>query len=126
MGYLLIVVVAPILGTGGGAALLAGAFARDRQPQRLRILGALVLLLATGLWILATAAGGGYGNAIAAFQELILVSATALVGAGVLILKAPAARRVAGVLLITAYPMLLVGFALAGSALSPDTTHIGR
>jgi hypothetical protein len=116
MVYLLFVGILPVLGTGGGAALLASAFRGNGQPHVLKIVGGVVLLLATGLWIFATAAGGGY-SAVAAAQQLIVASAAALVGAGVLILKPPAGRRIAALLLATAYPLLLFGLALAGSML---------
>ncbi len=88
-------------------------------------LGAVGFLLATGLWIFATAAGGGY-SAVAAVHELIVASAATLVGAVVLVLKPPAARRVAALLLVTAYPLVLFGLALAGSILSSAATRAGR
>ena len=55
-----------------------------------------------------------------AVHELIFASAAALVGAIVLILKPPTARRVAAVLLVTVYPLMLFGLALAGSTLFPS------
>src|ERR1700726_1602580 len=106
MPYLLFVVVLPVVSTGGAVVLLAGAFRDDRQRHSLRVLGAVSLLVSTGLWILATAAGGGY-SALAAVHELIVASVAALVGAVVLILKPPAARRVAALLLLTVYPLML-------------------
>jgi hypothetical protein len=118
VAYLVFVIVVPILGTGGATAFLTGAFGSNGQPHRLRIVGAAFLLVATGLWVLVTAAGGGYAGALGAVHELIVASAVALVGAAILILKPPAARRVAAVMLVTAYPMLLVGFALTGSMLA--------
>lgn len=112
-----------MVATGGAAALVAEAFRTGRQPRRRRILGAVGLLVATGLWILVTAAGGGY-SVLAAAYELIFASATALVGAVALILKPPRARRVAALLLITAYPLMLLGLAQAGSMLSPDARFV--
>src|SRR5712692_3097939 len=108
MPYLLFVGVLPMVSTGGAVVLLAGAFGRGRQPHLLRVVGAVGLLLATGLWIFATAAGGGY-SAVAAAHELIVASAATLVGAVVLMWKPPAARRVAALLLLTAYPLILFG-----------------
>lgn len=114
-----------MLSTGGAAALLAGAFRRGGKPHLLRLVAAGVLLLATGLWVFLTAAGGGY-SALGALHELIFASAAALVGAVVLLLKPPAARRVAALLLVTAYPLMLFGFVLAGSMLAAAATGTGR
>ena len=89
-----------------------------------RIVGAVVLLVAIGLLVAVTSAGGGY-SALAGVHELIVASATALVGAGVLALKPPAARRVAAALLVTAYPLILVGFVLVGSMFASRTPPAG-
>jgi len=123
MGYLLIVGVLPVIGVGGAVALLTSAFSRAGQPRLFRILGATGLLLSTGLWIFVTATGGGY-SIVAATHELIVAATAALVGAIVLILKPPRARRVAALLLITAYPLILIGLAQAGSMLSPDARFV--
>jgi len=120
--YLLVVVVLPVVSTGGAVALLAGAFRRGSQPHLLKVLSAVGLLLATGLLIFATATGSGYSGVVA-FEELIVASAAALVGSVVLMLKPPAARRVTAVLLVTAYPVLLFGFGWAGSLLSSGATR---
>lgn len=115
--YLLFVLFLPVLFTGSATGLLAGAFEPGGRSHRPRILGAVGLLVATGLLILAMAAGGGY-SVLGAVQALIIASATALVGAAVLMLRPPAARRVAALLLVTVYPMVLVAFALVGSSFS--------
>jgi hypothetical protein len=125
IGYLVLVVVLPVLGTGGAAALLAGAFTTPYQPRMFRIAGAVVLLVAIGLLVAVTSAGGGY-SVLAGVHELVVASATALVGAGVLALKPPAARRVAAALLVTAYPLILVGFALVGSMFASSPPPAGR
>jgi hypothetical protein len=123
MGYLLVVGILPVVGVGGAVALLTSAFSRAGQPRLFRVLGASGLLVSTGLWIFVTATGGGY-SIVAAAQELIVATAAALVGAIVLIVKAPRARRVAALLLITAYPLMLIGLAQAGSMLSPDARFV--
>ena len=115
--YLLVVIVLPAAGTWGAVALLSSAFRRSGQPRLLRVLGAVGLLLVVGLLVFATATGSGYAG-VAAVQELIVASATGLVGAVVLTLKPPTARRVAAVLLVTAYPMVLFGLGWAGSLFS--------
>jgi hypothetical protein len=46
---------------------------------------------------------------------MIVASAAALVGASVLVLKPPAGRRIAALLLVTAYPLLLFVLILAGT-----------
>src|SRR5690348_10504350 len=120
--YLLIVVVLPVVSTGGAVALLAGAFKRGRQPHLFRILSAVGLLLAVGLLIFATATGSGYSGVVA-FEELIVASVASLVGSVVLVLKPPAARRLAAVLLVTAYPVVLFGLGWAGSLLSSGATR---
>lgn len=120
--YALVVIVVPAVSTGGAAALLAGAFRRRGQPERLRVLGAVGLLLVMGLLIFATATGSGYADLVA-FEELIVASASALVGSVVLMLKPPAARRVAAVLLVTGYPAVLFGLGWAGSLLSSGATQ---
>lgn len=125
MGYLLFVGILPVLSTGGAVALLAAAFRKGGEPHRLRVLGAAGLLLGTGLWTFATAAGGGY-SAVAAVHELIVASAAALVGATVLIVKPPSARRLAALLLVTAYPLVLFGLALAGNMLASDAARAAR
>lgn len=122
MLYPLLVVVVPVVSTGGAVALLAGAFRRGSQPHGLRVVGAVGLLLAVGLLIFATATGAGYSGVVA-FEELIVASAAALVGAVVLMLKPPAARRVVAVLLVTAYPLMLFGLGWAGSLLSSGATQ---
>src|SRR2546428_7527179 len=103
MLYLLFVVVVPVVSTGSAVALLEGAFTRGSQPNRVRVLGAGGLLLGTGLLIFATATGSGYSG-LAAFQELIVASAAALVGAVGLKFKPPSARPDVGLTPITAYP----------------------
>jgi len=118
MGYLLAVVVLPAVAVAAAVALLAAAFRRGGRPALLRILAAIGLLALTGLWIFLCATGGGY-SIVAAGEELVVASAAALVGALVLISKPPRARRVAAILLITAYPLILIGLAQAGSLLSP-------
>lgn len=120
--YPLFVVVLPVVGTGGAVALLTGAFRPGRQPHRLRVMGAVGFLLATGLLIFATATGNGYSGLVAS-EELIVASVAALVGAVVLMVKPPAARRVAAVLLVTAYPVVLFAFGWAGSLLSTGATR---
>ena len=125
LGYLLFVVVIPVAGTWGAVALLAGAFDRGWQLNR-RVLGAVGLLLVPGLLICATASGPGYAP-IVAMVQILVASAAALVGAVVLIWKPPAARRIAGLLLITIYPLGLVGLGWAGNVLvSSDTVHLVR
>jgi hypothetical protein len=119
--YVLFVMVAPVVCTGGAVALLAGAFKRGRQPHPFRLLSAVGLLLAMGLLIFATATGSAYSGAVA-FEELVVASAVALVGSVVLMLKPPAARRVAAVL-VTAYPVVLFGLGWAGSLLSSGATR---
>lgn len=121
MGYLLLVGVLPVLSTGGAVALLAGAFKKGGRPYLLRVLGAIGLLLVTGVLIFVTATGAGYSG-LAAAHELIVATAAALVGAIVLILKPPRARRVAALLFITAYPLMLFGLGWAGSLLSSGAT----
>jgi hypothetical protein len=116
MLYLLFIGL-PALGTAGGVALLARTFSESAQPPSLKIVGAVVPLLAAGLLIFATAAGGDYASAIVAVQQVVVASATALVGAVVLILRPPSARRIAALVLATAYPLLLFGLAVAGNAL---------
>jgi len=54
-------------------------------------------------------------SAIVSVWVLIIASAAALVGAGVLVLKPPAARRVAAVMLVTVYPLILLGLILAAN-----------
>jgi len=120
--YVLFVMVTPVVSTGGAVALLAGAFKRGRQPHPFRLLSAVGLLLAMGLLIFATATGSAYSGAVA-FEELVVASAVALVGSVVLMLKPPAARRVAAVLLVTAYPVVLFGLGWAGSLLSSGATR---
>jgi hypothetical protein len=120
--YLLFVIVLPVAGTWGAIALLAGAFRRGGQPNLRRVLGAVVLLLIPGLLIFVTASGSGYAGVVA-LEELIVASVGGLVGAVVLILKPPAARRVAAVLLVTAYPLVLFGLGWAGSLLSSRATQ---
>lgn len=120
--YLLFVVVLPVVSTGSATALLAGGLRRGRQPHLLRVLGAVGLLVATGLLIFVTATGAGYSG-LAAAQELIVASAAALVGAVILVMKPSAARRVAAILLVTAYPMTLFGLGWAGSMLSSGATR---
>ena len=120
--YLLFVVVLPVAGTWGAVALLAGAFRRSGQPRLLRILGAASLLLVPGLLIFVAATGRGYSG-LAALQVLLVASAVALVGAVVLIVKPPVARRIAAVLLVTVYPLVLFGLGWAGSLLSSSATR---
>jgi hypothetical protein len=120
--YAVLVLVAPLVSTGGAVALLAGAFGRGRQTHRFRVLSAAGVLLAMGLVIFGTAAGSSYSGVVA-FEELIVASAAALVGSVLLMFKPPAARRVAAVLLVTAYPAVLFGLGWAGSLLSSDGTH---
>jgi hypothetical protein len=120
--YLLFVVALPVVGTWGAVALLAGAFRRGRQPHLFRVLSAVGLLLAVGLLIFATATGAGYSGVVA-FEELIVASVASLVGSVVLVLKPPAARRLAAVLLVTAYPVVLFGLGWAGSLLSSGATR---
>lgn len=120
--YLLFVVVLPVASTWGAVALLAGAFRRASQPHLRRVLGAIGPLLVVGLLVFATATGSGYA-AVAALEELIVASAAGLVGAVVLILKPPTARRVAAVLLVTVYPLVLFGLGWAGSLLSSGATR---
>jgi hypothetical protein len=120
--YALFVVALPVVNTGGAVALLAGAFRRGRQPHRFRVLSAVGLLLAMGLLIFVTATGSGYSGAVA-FEELVVASAAALVGSVGLILKPPRARRVAAVLLVTAYPLVLFGLGWVGSLLSSGATR---
>ncbi len=120
--YLLFVIVLPAAGTWGAVVFLAGAFRRGSQPRLLRVLGAIGLLLVVGLLVFETASGRGYAG-VAALEELIVASTAGLVGAVVLMLKPPTARRVAAVLLITAYPMVLFGLGWAGSLLSSDATR---
>lgn len=117
MLFFLIVILLPALFTGGGVALLASAFTRSGHSQRRRIAGALVLFLATGALIFVTDSGGGY-SALGATYQLVAAWATALVGALILVLKPPATRRLTALLLITAYPMVLMVLILAGSALT--------
>jgi hypothetical protein len=123
MGYLLLVGGLPVVGVGGAVALLASALRTGTQPEPLRVLGAGTLLLVPGVWIFLTTAGGGY-SLLAAAHELIFASAAALVGAVVLIRKPPRARRVVAILLMTAYPLMLVGLAQAGSMLTPDSRFV--
>jgi len=123
MGYLLVVGVLPVVGVGGAVVLLTSGFSRAGQPRLFRVLGAIGLLLSTGLLVLVTATGGGY-SIVAAAHELIVATTAALVGAIVLILKPPRARRVAALLIITAYPLMLVGLAQVGSLLSPDARFV--
>jgi hypothetical protein len=120
--YLLFVIVIPAAGTWGAVALLSGAFRRSGQPRPLRVLGAAGLLLTVGLLVFATATGRGYAGVVA-LEELIVASAAGLVGAVVLMLKPPTARRVAAVLLVTVYPLLLFGLGWAGSLLSSGATQ---
>ena len=120
--YLLFVVVLPAVSIGGAVALLAGAFRRGKQPHLFRVLSAVGLLLTVGLLIFATAIGSGFSGVVA-FEELIVASAAALVGSVVLVLKPPAARRLAGVLLVTVYPVVLFGLGWAGSLLSSGATR---
>lgn len=120
--YALFVVVMPVVSTAGAVAFLASAFRRGSQPHLLRVLGAIGLLLVPGLLIFVAATGSGYSGLVA-IQVLIVGSATALVGAIVLMLKPPAARRVAAVLLVTAYPLMLFGLGWAGSLLSSGATQ---
>ena len=120
--YLLFVVALPVAGTWGAVALLAGAFRRSGQPRLLRILGAAGLLLVPGLLIFVAATGRGYSG-LAALQVLLVASAVALVGAVVLIVKPPVARRIAAVLLVTVYPLVLFGLGWAGSLLSSSATR---
>jgi hypothetical protein len=110
---LLFVVILPALGTGAGAALLAVAFRKNGRPRALWILGAIVPLLATGALIVVTARGDGY-SVVGALYQVIVASAAALVGAVALVLKPPIGRRIAAVLLVTAYPLFLVALILAG------------
>ncbi len=112
-----------MVGVGGAVALLTSAFRRAGQPRLFRVLGAIGLLVSTGLLVFVTATGGGY-SIVAAAHELIVATTAALVGAIVLIVKAPRARRVAALLIITAYPLMLAGLAQAGSLLSPDARFV--
>lgn len=114
MLFLLFVVTLPALFTGVGSALLAGAFKRSGRPRLLWIVGALAPLLATGTLIFVTAGGGGY-SALGAVYQMIAASAAALVGGFVLVLKPPAGRRIAALLLVTAYPLALLGLIFAGA-----------
>ena len=120
--YALFVLVLPVVSTAGAVALLAGAFTRGRQPDRCKVLSAVGLLLVMGLLIFATATGSGYSGAVA-FEELLVASAAALVGSIVWMLKPPAARRVAAVLLVPAYPVVLFGLGWVGSLLSSGATR---
>jgi hypothetical protein len=120
--YALFAVVMPLVSTGGAVALLAGVFKRGGQAHRFRLLSAVGLLLVVGLLIFVTATGSGYSGAVA-FEELLVASAAALVGSGILMLKPPAARRVAAVLLVTAYPVVLFGLGWAGSLFSSGATR---
>jgi hypothetical protein len=120
--YALFAVVMPVVSTGGAVALLAGGFGPGRELHRFRVLSAVGLLLAMGLLIFATATGSGYSGAVA-FEELVVASAAALVGSVVLMLKPPTARRVAAVLLVTAYPLMLFGLGWVGSLLSSGATR---
>src|SRR5260370_34367409 len=98
--YLLFVVVLPVAGTWGAVVLLAGAFSRSGQPRLLRVVGATGLLLVPGLLIFVAATGTGYSGVVG-LEGLIFASVAGLVGAVVLIVKTPAARRLAARLLIT-------------------------
>lgn len=120
--YLLLAVVFPVASTWGAIALLAGAFSPGRQSNMRRVLGAISLLLVPGLLVFATATGSGYAGLVAS-QVLIEASAVALVGAVVLGVKPPAVRRVAAVLLVTAYPLVLFMLGWAGSLLSSGATQ---
>src|SRR5712664_3218353 len=111
---LLFLVVLPALLTGVGAALLAVAFRRSGKPRLLWIAGAVVPLLATGALILVTAGGGGY-SPLGSLDQMIVASAAALVGGFVLVLKPPAGRRIAAVLLVTVYPLALLALIFAGA-----------
>ena len=97
-----------------GAALLALAFRQSGRSRLLWILGAIVPLLVVGLWVFVIADRNDY-SAVASIYVLVVDSVAALVGAGVLVLRPPAARRVMAMLLATAYPLLLVVLILAGS-----------
>ncbi|HEY8864803.1 MAG TPA: hypothetical protein VIO37_11635 [Candidatus Dormibacteraeota bacterium] len=114
MAFLIFIVILPVLCTWGGAALLAAAFRRSGRPRLLMIAGAIVSLLITGLWIFVIADRNDY-SAIVSIYVLVIASAAALVAAGVLVLKPPTARRVAALLLVTAYPLSLLALLLAGS-----------
>ena len=114
MFFLIFIVFLPILCTWAGAALLALAFRQSGRSQLLWILGAIVPLLAVGLWVFVIADRNDY-SAVASIYVLVVASVAALVGAVVLVLRPPAARRVAAMLLVTAYPLLLVVLILAGS-----------
>ena len=114
MLFLLFVLILPALLTGVGAAVLAGAFRRSGRPRLLWIVGAAVPLLATGTLVLVTAGGGGY-SPLGALDQMIVASVAALVGGFVLVLKPPAGRRIAAVLLVTVYPLALLALIFAGA-----------
>jgi hypothetical protein len=84
MSFLLFVVVLPVLCTWVGAALLASAFRRTGRPRLRWIAGALVPFLAVGVWIFVVADRNDY-SAILAVWVLVIASAAALIGAGVLV-----------------------------------------
>jgi len=114
MLFLLFVVILPALFTGVGAALLASAFRRSGRPRTLWIVVGIIPLMATGTLIFVTAGGGGY-SPLGAVYQMIVASLAALVGGFVLVLKPPAGRRIAALLLVTAYPLLLLGLIFAGA-----------
>jgi uncharacterized membrane protein YjjP (DUF1212 family) len=117
MIYLLLVVVLPAFATGGAVSLLASALKVGPRPQLSKVMLAAGLLLATGVAILLLASGGDY-SALAAGEAVVIASGVALVGGVVLLVKSPKARRIAALLLLTAYPLLLIGVAVAGNMLS--------
>ena len=119
MIYLLLVVVLPAFATAGAVSLLASAFKVGPGAQLSKVMLAAGLLLATGVSILLLASGGDY-SALAAGEAVVVASGVALVGGVVLLVKPPKARRIAALLVLTAYPLLLIGMAVAGDMLSSN------
>ena len=117
MTYLLVILLPPAVATAGAAKLLTATFDMRGKADSIRLWAAVGLLGFTGLFVFFIALQGGW-NFLAATHQLIVASAVALVGAIVLALKPPNRRRVAGLLLFTAYPLALIVLMFTGAALA--------
>jgi hypothetical protein len=117
MTYVFVFLLPPALATAGATKLLTGTFDVGGRADSVRLWAAIGLLGLTSLFVFLIALQGGW-NFLAATHQLIVASAVALVGAIVLVLKPPGRRRIAGVLLATAYPLSLIVLILTGAALS--------
>lgn len=70
------------------------------------------------LWLGSTASYPAYGNALYSLDLFLLLVGAAVVGGVGLLLRGPRARRLAGSLLIVAYPLVLYGLLAAMSLLA--------